>query len=66
MNLIEIEVRVSKIASLVGQKDGVAHGLEDELYLDVLKAIAAGSPNPRKLAAAAIKSAELDIKRWFE
>lgn len=66
MKVGEVEDRVAKIASLQGQKDSEAHGLEDDLFLDVLKAIASGARNPRALAAAAIKSAELDIARWFE
>lgn len=66
MKTIDVEKRVQKIASLIGQKDGAAHVLEDGLYLDVLKAIASGAPNPRKLAEAAIKSADLDISRWYE
>lgn len=66
MKLDEVEKRVAKIESLVGQMDGVAHGLEDALFLDVLKAIAAGAQNPRKLAETALKSSELEIERWFE
>ncbi|WP_146126630.1 MULTISPECIES: hypothetical protein [Burkholderia cepacia complex] len=66
MNVKEVETRVAKIATLQGQADGEAHGLEDDLFLDVLKAIASGARNPVELAAAAIKSADLNIKRWTE
>lgn len=66
MKVVDIEERVAKIAEVASKKDGEAHGLEDDLFLDVLKAIAKGAKNPAELAAAAIKSADLEINRWFE
>lgn len=66
MKVTDIEERIAKIASVASEKDGAAHGLEDGLFLDVLKAIANGAKNPKALAAAATKSADLKINRWFE
>lgn len=66
MNVKDIEARVAQIAGHAHEPDATAHELEDALFLDVLKAIAAGVTKPAALAAAAIKSADLDIKRWYE
>ncbi|HDR9174475.1 TPA: hypothetical protein QDB23_001688 [Burkholderia vietnamiensis] len=66
MKIAEVEARLAQIAALERVPDGSAHELEDALFLDVLKAIAAGASNPAELAAVAIKSADLHIKRWFE
>ncbi len=66
MKVTDIEARLAKIKEVASEKDGQAHGLEDDLFLDVLKAIANGADDPRALAAAAIQSADLDINRWFE
>jgi len=66
MNVADIEERIKKIRAVAPEKDSSAHVLEDELFLDVLKAIAAGAKNPKELAAAAIVSADLEINRWFE
>lgn len=43
-----------------------AHAREDELYLDVLKAIASGAQNPAELAAEALKTQEIHFDRWYE
>jgi len=40
------------------------HGAEDDLYLRVLKGIAAGSVDPQALAAEALKLSEIDVERW--
>jgi hypothetical protein len=41
-----------------------AHGLEDELYIKVLTAIAQGEPNAQKLAKAALKSQRIKFFRF--
>lgn len=40
-----------------------AHGLEDTLHLEALKAIAAGHPNPIALAKVAISTEGMDFAR---
>jgi hypothetical protein len=42
----------------------MAHGLEDDLYRQVLSAIAHGAPNAAELANAALYTQTLDFKRW--
>jgi len=66
MLVSEIEARVAEIEQLGEQDNGRAHEKEDALFLDVLAAIASGQPDAQSLAAAAIRSAELDINRWTE
>ncbi|GGP55793.1 hypothetical protein [Streptomyces abikoensis] len=44
--------------------DEVAHGLEDQLYVDVLRTIAAGAPDAEILAAAALRTETLGFARW--
>ena len=62
MEVSEILSRVAEIAARQ-QDPEVAHGMEDVLYLDVLKAIAAGANNPKELASAALKAAALEFVR---
>lgn len=64
MKIEEIEKRVAEIAANVRDREG-AHGMEDQLYLDVLRAIAGGHKNARQLAAAAIKAADVKYDRRF-
>jgi hypothetical protein len=44
--------------------DEVAHGIEDDLHLAVLKQVAAGDPNAKELAAIAASTEALDFSRW--
>lgn len=60
----EIRLRLMEIIQRRSEPD-VAHGLEDDLHQDTLKAIAAGAPNARELAAEALKSMEIEFPRWF-
>lgn len=60
----QVEARVRAIADTAEDPE-VAHTLEDELYLDLLRAIATGEcRNPRDAALAAIQAAHLDFPRW--
>jgi hypothetical protein len=65
MDVSLVQDRVKEIAKVVTD-DERAHGLEDALHCDVLKVIAATSQDPRAraLAAAAIKTEEIDFGRW--
>jgi len=66
MKVTDTEERIAKIEAAASETDGKAHELEDDLFLEVLEATANGAKNPRALAAAAIKSADLEINRWLE
>ncbi len=61
---------VQQQVALIEQKkddddDDVAHRLEDKLHQHVLRAIAAGAPNPAELAAEALKTLAIDFSRWY-
>ncbi len=46
--------------------DDEAHQLEDQLFSDVLEAIADGTAeDPREMARLALSSLEIDFHRWY-
>lgn len=55
--------RVAEIASLSAD-DEVAHAKEDDLFADVLRAVAVGHPQSAELAGEALKSLHLDFSRY--
>ncbi|WP_426043228.1 hypothetical protein [Bacillus pumilus] len=55
MTVDEVKERVDDIRHEAGD-DETAHGMEDDLYIDVSEAIANGADNPEKLAAEALKT----------
>lgn len=63
MNVEEINHRVETIRLTAGGDEDAAHAMEDQLYVDVLKAIAQGAWNADDLAKAALKSREFDFVR---
>lgn len=63
MLIAEIRSRIGRLKEMLGRDDESAHSMEDDLHLDVLKAIAKGSKNAQKLAEAALKSSELGFSR---
>ena len=63
VNWQEVAARVEAIAGMVGD-DEVAHSAEDELWHDVLMAIANGDDEPQKLAAEALHTRDFDFHRW--
>jgi hypothetical protein len=68
MTVEEIRARVEKVRALaLDERDNEdAHGEEDDLYRDVLRAIAAGQcEDPAACAAEAVKTAEFDYDRWY-
>lgn len=44
--------------------DETAHGMEDALWADVLRAIAAGDADAPALARAALTTQEMNFSRW--
>jgi len=59
----ELRRRVKAIRA-ARHDDEHAHGLEDALRRDVLKAIADGAKNASALAAEALKTSEIGFARW--
>lgn len=60
----DVARRLADIHATQGDPE-VAHGMEDVLRADVLAAIAAGAPDARILAAAALRSDQIDFSRWY-
>jgi hypothetical protein len=49
------------------QRNGpLAHSWIDDLYLDVLRGIAAGAADPQALAVEALKAEDIDFSRHFD
>lgn len=64
MQVSDIERRVQRIKDCAGD-DEAAHGMEDDLHQQVLKAIADGKcSNAALCAAAALKTQEIKFSRW--
>lgn len=64
MKASDVEERLHKIREAM-EDDERAHSLEDDLYLEVLKAIASGMcDDPRACAAKAIETQVLAFGRW--
>ncbi|WP_303985888.1 hypothetical protein [Niallia circulans] len=65
MTVDDVMKRVEDIRQVAeAEDDETAHGMEDELYAEVLKAIANGVDNPEKLATEALKTLEIEFSRW--
>lgn len=63
MTLDEVYQRVADIKA--ASDDEVAHAAEDDLYVDVLRAIAEGARGSKLLAQAALAARELGHARWY-
>ena len=59
----QVEAKVVDIDELVSDPEA-AHAREDALYVEVLEAIAAGSPQAVELAKAALMTQNTDHERW--
>jgi len=60
----EVRDRVARIADIASD-DAKAHSNEDDLYIDVLKAIANHKGgNPARLAQEALKTQSIEFSRW--
>lgn len=60
--LDEIEFRVGEIRDVAPDYEQ-AHAMEDDLFRDVLAAIADGQQGARKLATEVLKSSEIEFPR---
>ncbi|MEH7652306.1 hypothetical protein [Bacillus safensis] len=66
MTVDDVRKRVEGLRQIAeAEDDEAAHGMEDELYIEVLGAIANGADNPEKLAAEALKTLEIEFSRWY-
>ena len=64
LTVSDVKRCVEDIAA-IKHDDEMAHSLEDMLYEDVLKAIAAGEcEDPQECAKIALMTAEIDFARW--
>jgi hypothetical protein len=63
--LTQIQVR-SRLKAIERMRDDdeAAHSNVDALHRDVLRAIADGHPDAKKLAALALKTQGIDFSRW--
>jgi hypothetical protein len=61
----EVEARVAGLEAHSGGDPESDHGERDGLLIAALRAIAAGHPEPEKIAAAALRVTELDLTLWF-
>lgn len=68
MTVEEIQARVAKIRKHVEDRNPeYSHPEEDDLYADVLAAIAAGAEDPAAIAAAALETKKIpNFERWHE
>lgn len=63
MRVAEVRDRVNAVAVEVHDPEK-AHGLEEDLWRDVLKAIEEGHPFPRTLARLALETQDIEFPRW--
>jgi hypothetical protein len=59
-------IRSSMAKRVIGVDDAAWHCMEDDLWQEVLRAIAAGAQDPRALAQAALETKALEFCRWYE
>ena len=64
MTVEDVQFRVEEIRRMAGDGES-AHGLEDDLWEDVLEAIAGGAENARHLATAALCTRSISFSRWY-
>jgi hypothetical protein len=64
----KIATELVRVRALVhgGRNNALAHSWIDEMYVQVLQAIAAGVPEPATLAAAALLAEQIHFQRHFD
>lgn len=60
-----IDERLANLRDVGDSDPEAAHALEDDLWEDVLRAIAAGADEPEKLAREALLTQEVKFPRWY-
>ncbi len=65
----DIAARVRELRAYVKAREPgyqeQAHINEDAIYLDVLRAIAAGAPDAAGIARTALKASEIPFEHWY-
>jgi hypothetical protein len=64
MTVEDVRALVQRVSDNEGDSE-VAHGLENALRLEVLRAIADGAENPAALAREALETQHLNFERWY-
>jgi hypothetical protein len=64
ITLRDVEERVEDIRRRAGD-DEAAHSREDALYRDVLESIAMGGGEWAPIAAAVLRTSEIEFDRWY-
>jgi hypothetical protein len=64
----EIATELARVRALVrgGRNNALAHSWIDEMYVQVLQAIADGAPEPATLAAEALLAEQIHFQRQFD
>ena len=66
MTLDDIHQRLALIeAEAANQADAKAHAQQDQLWEDVLRAIAEEASNPAELARVALRANDIEFSRWY-
>jgi len=58
----DVDRRIAEIREVARDYEK-AHGMEDQLFRDILKAVSDGHPRSRGLARAALKCSEIEFPR---
>lgn len=64
MDIEAVRQRVEDIRAMTGDPEA-AHSTEDELLVEVLEAIAAGTENAPELASEALTVCAVSFPRWY-
>lgn len=64
MTTDDLERRIERLR-MIASDDEAAHGEEDSIWEDVLRAIAGGSGNAIELAALALTTQGIEFCRWY-
>jgi hypothetical protein len=59
----DVRLRLKQIANFGGDHEA-AHAAEDDLYRDVLRAIADGLPQGKRMAQMALETQDMKFERW--
>ena len=65
MTAADILKRIESVKQMAAEQDDAkAHGMEDDLHVEVLEAIASGATNPEVLARTALMTRQIKFSRW--
>mgnify|MGYP001574831754 CR=1 FL=1 len=64
MTVDDVEAKLVQIEQVLDDTEA-AHCLEDDLHVEVLRAIGEGADNAQDLAKSALKTLELIKNRWY-